>query len=108
MEELIGFPVENDSNDVNVNRNNGQAITLPMSLDELKKMAGVEKLKRQQLPNSGTKVAYVKIAVNKRATIVPIWFGETIDTTAEMSVILYREGERIYGLVNNVGETDEI
>lgn len=107
MEELIGFPVENEER-TEMRRNNGQAITLPMSIGELKKLAKTEKLKLQKLPNSGTKVAYVQLPINKRMTIVPVWFGETIDTEAEMSVILYREGDRFYGLVNNVEDGGEL
>lgn len=107
MEELIGFPMENEER-AEVRRNNGQAITLPMSIDELKKLAKTEKLKLQKLPNSGTKVTYVSLPINKHMTIVPVWFGETIDTTAEMSVILYREGDRFYGLVNNVEDGGEL
>ena len=107
MEDIIGFPVDNDEREEQ-NRNNGQAITLPMSIGELKKLAKVEKLKLQKLPNSGTRVAYVSIPINKRATIVPIWIGERVDTDAEMSVVLYREGERFYGLVSNSEDGGEL
>ena len=106
MEETIGFPIEEERSEER--RNNGQAITLPQTLDEFKKLAGVEKLKLQKLPNAGTRVAYVKLPINKRATIVPVWFGENIDTTKEMSVIVYREGERFYALVNNTEDGGEV
>lgn len=107
MEELM-FPVAENDEQIAQVRNNGQAITLPQSMDEFKKLAGVEKLKLQKLPNSGTRVAYVKLPINKRATIVPVWFGESIDTTKEMSVIVYREGERFYALVNNAEDGGEV
>ena len=104
---ILSFNVNDDEREEQT-RNNGQAITLPMSLDELKKLAKVEKLKLQKLPNSGTRVAYVKMPINKRMVIMPIWIGERVDTEAEMSVVLYKEGERFYGLVSNSEDGGEL
>lgn len=88
-------------------RNNGKQISNNMTIDELKKLAKVEKFKINKLPNSDTRIFTVKLAINKHMEFIPVYIGETV-SRENMTVTLYKEGDRFYGLASNMEEDGEL